>query len=126
MHASPSRAAALLALALAVLLLAGATFTDPAGTLLLVPAALLLLSLSCRDLALRPVLTANRTGLTVIDGWHRLSATWPEVERLRVVTDRRAALLELDVGEAVVVLTRRRLGRPPYAVLEELQALRGR
>jgi hypothetical protein len=123
-HASPSRTSAMLALALAALLLLGALFADPAGALLLIPAGLFLLALAGRDLVQRPVLSADRAGLTIVTGWRRRSVTWPQVERLRVVTDRRAALLELDLGETVVVLTRRRLGRTPYAVLDELDALR--
>jgi len=114
----------MLALALAALLLLGALFADPAGALLLIPAGLFLLALAGRDLVQRPVLSADRAGLTIVTGWRRRSVTWPQVERLRVVTDRRAALLELDLGETVVVLTRRRLGRTPYAVLDELDALR--
>jgi len=125
-QASPSRPAAVLAVTLAILMLAAAAIADSAGALLLVSGALLLLVLAMRDLALRPVLTADGSGLTVVDGWHRVTASWQEVEGLRVVVDRRAALLEVDLGEVVVVLTRRRLGRAPYAVLDELAVLRGR
>jgi hypothetical protein len=43
-----------------------------------------------------------------------------------VVADRRAALLELDLGSVTVVLSRRRLGCPPVQALEQLEAARPR
>jgi hypothetical protein len=46
------------------------------------------------------------------------------VTRLRVVTDRRAPLLEVDLEHRVLVLSRGRLGRSPHEVLDELEALR--
>jgi hypothetical protein len=41
-----------------------------------------------------------------------------------VLRDRRAELLELDVGRTVVLLSRLRLGRLPEDVLADLQAVR--
>ena len=107
------------------LLLLGLTAAvDPAGRLLLVPAALLLLAHGIRDLLLRPVLRADGRGVTVVDGLHRRQVPWSDIERLRVVTDRRVPVIELDLGDTVVVLSRRRLGASPYLVLEELEGLR--
>jgi hypothetical protein len=53
-----------------------------------------------------------------------VSVPWDRVERMRVVRDRRAALLELDLGVTVVVLSRNRLGRWPEDVLTDLLAVR--
>jgi hypothetical protein len=122
--AGPTRTAAVL------LLLAGCAaallslVADPAGRVLLLPAAALVVALGLRDLLLRPVLQADASGLEVVTGLRRLQAPWSDVERLRVVTDRRTPVLELDLGTAVVVLGRLRLGRAPVDVLDELQALR--
>lgn len=124
MQASPDRRLIWLQLGLAVCLLAAVAVADPAGRLLLVPAGLLLLVLGARDLLLRPVLTADPTGLRVVQGWSRREVPWSTVAGLRVVTDRRAPLLELDLGDTVVVLSRSRLGRAPYLVLAELEACR--
>jgi hypothetical protein len=77
-----------------------------------------------RDLLLSPVLTADADGLLVVDGVRRVRAGWSEVERLRTVQDRRTPLLELDLGDRVVVLTARRLGAPVDEVLEALEELR--
>ena len=74
-------------------------------------------------LALRPVLRADTAGLEVVVGLRRRQLSWPEVHGLRVVDDRRTPLLEVDLGSTLVVLTRRRLGRPPDVVLDELLAL---
>ena len=48
-----------------------------------------------------------------VTGWRRVRAAWPEVERMRVVRDRRAELLELDLGHTVVLLSRTRMDRLP-------------
>jgi len=113
-----------LQVAVGVTLLCVTAAADPTGRVLMVPAAALLVALGVRDLVLRPTLSAGREGLTVVDGLHRRVVTWAAVERVRVVTDRRAPLLELDLGDAVVVLSRRRLWMPPSLVLEQLEQLR--
>ena len=97
---------------------------DAAGRVLLTPAGLVLIVLGLRDLLLRPVLSADPVGITLVDGWTRREAAWSEVLGLRVVTDRRIPVLELDLADGLVVLSRRRLGRPPSEVLAELVAIR--
>lgn len=111
-------------LALGAALLVVTVFTDPAGRLLTAPAAVTALVLGLRDLRSGPVLTADAEGVVVKDGWRRVHAPWSAVERMRVVKDRRAVLLELDVGRTVVLLSRNRLGRWPSDVLTELLELR--
>lgn len=122
--AGPPAASPWLMATLAAGLLAAATVVDPAGRFLLVPAAVLLGALAARDLLLGPTLVANAVTLTVVDGFRKITACWPDVERLRVVTDRRAPLLELDLGSRLVVLSRRRLGGPPSLILSQLETLR--
>jgi len=116
---------AVLAVLTGALTLAGlAALADPAGRLLAGVGAAVAAVAGLRDLLLRPVLRADRTGVDVVSGVRRLHADWAQVEQLRVVTDRRAPLLELDLGGPVVVLSRLRLGRPPAAVLAELLDVR--
>ena len=122
--AAPARSTALLLLAGAVLLALVALAADPHGRLLAAPAALLLAALGLRDLLLRPVLAAGAWGLEVVTGLRRRHVPWHSLEGLRVVTDRRTPLLELDLGTTLVVLPRSRLGRDPQEVLAELDAVR--
>lgn len=120
--AGPSRSQTAALGAAGVLLVLVGLAADAGGRVLSWPAAALLLLTAVRDLALGPALSADDHGLVVVNGWRRTALAWTSVERLRVVTDRRAPLLEVDAGERLVLLSRWRLGRPPAAVLEELRA----
>lgn len=121
--AVPRRRAAGL-LALAALLALVAVLSDAAGRLLAAPAAVAVLVLALRDLRSGPVLRAGPEGVEVLQGVRRLRTPWPQVERMRVVRDRRTEVLELDLGRTLALLTRARLGRPPAEVLTELLAIR--
>jgi hypothetical protein len=121
---TPSRAQGWFVVGFGVLLVVGAVPAPPLGRLLLVPAALLLIAMGARDLLLAPTLVADAGGLIVVDGLRRRTVAWGELDRVRVVTDRRTPLLELDLGDTVVVLSRRRLGIPPYLALEQLERAR--
>ena len=121
--AGPARSQTVALIAAAVLLVLVGLSTDAGGRVLSWPAAALLLLTAGRDLALGPALSADSAGLVVVTGWRRVALAWTSVERLRVVTDRRAPLLEVDAGERLVLLSRWRLGRPPAAVLDELWAV---
>ena len=101
-----------------------AVLSDTPGRLLAVPAAVAALVLGVRDLRGGPVVVADAEGVSVRTGWRRVHAGWGEVERIRVVRDRRAELLELDVGRTVVLVSRTRLGRLPADVLTDLLAVR--
>ena len=122
---SPSRALAWVELMAAVVIGLAAVPLDGLGRVLTLPAALLVTGLGLRDLLLRPTLSADEGGIHVAVGLHHLAIAWDDLASVRVVTDRRAPLLELDRGDAVYVLTRRRLGSAPYLVLEDLEKLRG-
>ena len=111
-------------LAAAALLAVVTGLSDPAGRLLSAPAAVAALVLAARERALGPALLADHEHLVVRQGWHRVTVGWGAVEHLRVVQDRRAELVEIDVGSTVLLLTRARLGRYPADVLVDLLALR--
>jgi hypothetical protein len=111
-------------LAAAAVLAVVTVLSDPAGRLLTAPAALVALVLGLRDLRSGPVLVADAGGVSVNTGWRHVRATWPEIERMRVVRDRRAELLELDLGRTVVLLSRTRMDRLPADVLTDLLAVR--
>jgi hypothetical protein len=81
-------------------------------------------ALGLRDLLLVPTLEADAHGLVVAGGLTKQAYPWSQVIRTRVITDRRTPLLELDLEHALVVLSRRRLGAPPYLVLEQLDEIR--
>jgi hypothetical protein len=111
-------------LAAAAALAALIPFVDRLGWVILVPTAVSAAASGLRDLWLSPVLAADADGIAVVDGLHRVTASWEQVERLRAVRDRRTPLLEVDLGDHVVVLSRRRLGAGVDEVLGALQALR--
>ena len=121
---APSRALGWLAVVGAVLVVGASLGLDGLGQLLTLPAAALLAGLGAWDLQVRPTLVADSEGLTVAVGLRHVAVPWKDVERLRIVTDRRAPLLEIDFGDSVLVLPRRRLGVAPYLVLEALEQLR--
>jgi hypothetical protein len=111
-------------LATAAVLAIVTVLSDPAGRLLTAPAAVAALVLGIRDLRSGPVLVAGADGVSVNTGWRRVHAGWSEIERMRVVRDRRAELLELDLGRTVVLLSRTRMDRLPPDVLTDLLAVR--
>lgn len=111
-------------LAFTALLVVVAVLSDTPGRLLTAPAALITLALAVRDLVSGPVLRADATGVEVLQGLHTLHADWSQVERMRVVKDRRTEMLELDLGTTLALLSRHRLGQLPEDVLTDLLALR--
>ena len=121
--AGPSRLITATLLTGAGVLTVVALLADPAGQLLALPAALVLAALAVRDLTLRPVLLVDEGGVVVVIGLRRRRVPWDRVEEVRVVRDRRTPLLEIDLTDEVVVLSRLRLGRSPDDVLAELLAL---
>ena len=99
--------------------------SDSAGRLLTAPAALITLGLAIRDLTSGPVLQADAAGVAVLQGLRTVRAPWSQVERMRVVKDRRTEMLELDLGTTLALLSRSRLGRLPADVLTDLLEVRG-
>lgn len=111
-------------LAFAAVLAAVAVLSDPAGRLLAWPAAVAVLALGVHELRSSPLLRADGIGVDALQGLRRARAPWAEVERMRVVRDRRSELLEVDVGRTLILLSRQRLGRLPEDVLTDLLAVR--
>jgi hypothetical protein len=105
-------------------LLVVALLSDPAGRLLALPAAAIVLALAIRDVVSGPVLRAGPDGVEVLQGLRRTAVSWGQVERMRVVKDRRTEMLELDLGRTLALLSRNRLGRYPDEVLTELEGIR--
>lgn len=120
----PSRALGWAQAALGLALAAGAAAADPGGRVLLVPAAVLLVVLGLQQALLWPVLSLRPDGLVVVTGLRRTAVPWRDLESAQVVTDRRAPLLQLDLGETLVVLSRRRLGTSPAEALALLAQVR--
>jgi hypothetical protein len=114
------------ALAAAVLALT----TDPAGRLLFGIGTLCLVSLVLADVLLRPRLRADGDGLQVRTLAVRRRLPWSAVQRVRVDEHSRYGLmartLEVDVGDALVLLGRRSLGTDPQDVADALRQIRGR
>lgn len=121
----PRRITVLAALAGLVALVA-LVAADTGGRLLAVPVLLGAALLVVRDLVCGPLLLADAEGLDVLDGVRRVRVAWGELERVRVVKDRRARVLEVDTGHRVVALSGTRLGQHPADVVEALDAHRAR
>jgi hypothetical protein len=111
-----------------VVLLFAVLADDPAGRILLGVAALGLFTVAVADVALRPRLAADRTGVQVrtLASRHRLP--WSAVERVDVDEHTRYGLtsrtLELEAGELFVVLGKRTLGADPRDVADVLARIR--
>lgn len=106
-----------------VVLLAVAHGLDVPGEVLAVAAAVACFAFAAFDGVVRPTLTADANGLTVrTGGWPR-RYPWAEITRVEVVTTRRLLVLhalEIDAGDDLLLLTRRRLGTDLREVAEAL------
>ena len=94
-------------------LVALAVATDAVGAVLASAAALAVLALAGFDALARPSLVAEPGGLDVHDGWRVRHYAWPQVTRVEVRAGRRVVVLpalEIDAGDDLVLLSRRRLG----------------
>ncbi len=116
-----------LATVLGLSLLGVAVGLDAAGRLLVGAAGVFLLGLALSDAAVRPRLAADADGLSVRTLGRRLGAPWAGIG-IRLRAGRRLGTsvhtLEIDVGDALVVLGRRELGANPVEVAEQLSRLR--
>ncbi|MDP3714319.1 MAG: PH domain-containing protein [Mycobacteriales bacterium] len=121
----PRRITALAGLA-GLVAVAALVVSDTGGRLLVVPVLLGAAAFVVRDLICGPLLRADGEGLDVLDGARRVRVPWGEVERVRVVKDRRTPVLEVDTGHRVVALSGTRLGQHPADVVEALEAHRAR
>lgn len=129
------RVAAYAATGLAALLVAVVGFAlgrgDGGAKLVLLVVGLGALGLAVRDALLRPTLRADADGIEVVDGVTTRRARWEEVRAVRsAVVNRRMLVhlrtLELDLGDRLVVLSRRQLAHDPVDAAERLEELRPR
>ena len=116
------------AVALVVLVLAFGR-DDPVQWFIAVVIAAGLIGWAARDLIVPVRLSADTSGVTVVDGFaRRRHVAWPRVERIRV--DRRerlglrSELLEIDAGATLHLFSAHELGTEPAEVAEALNALR--
>jgi hypothetical protein len=104
--------------------------TDPAGRVLLVGAALVLLAYTVTDLVFWPRLSVNASGLDVRTPHTRAHLDWSEIEAVRADARQRLGLrsvtLEIDAGEHLVVFSRRALGADPETAAGVIQAFEPR
>ena len=82
------------------------------------------------DLLFAPRLAASRAGLAIRTPGLRGQFPWVEISGIRADARQRLGLrsvtLEIDVGDQLVVLSRRALGERPEVVAGQLQAASGR
>jgi hypothetical protein len=97
------------------------------GRLLFVAVAAVLLVEGCRLMIVRPTISADSSGISL----HRLAGkrvySWPEVAAVTAGESRRVIgvpTLELDLGEALVVIASYRLGAAPADVAAAIETLR--
>jgi PH (Pleckstrin Homology) domain-containing protein len=100
--------------------------TDPAGRVLLVGAALVLLAYTVTDLVFWPRLAVNASGLDVRTPQTRAHLDWSEIEAVRADARQRLGLrsvtLEIDAGAQLVVFSRRALGADPETAAGVIRA----
>jgi hypothetical protein len=104
-----------------------AFLVDMPGRLLLIVLAAALLAESGRALLIRPVLTADPTGLTLRAAGRTRHHPWSAVVSVRARTTRRlvsVATLEIDLGDDLIVIPAYRLGNDPTDVAGVLETLR--
>lgn len=99
------------------------------GRLLMIVLALALAAEALRCTVIRPVLRADtdRVRIRIRTGEHDYG--WSEVASVRARSTRRLVtvnLVEIDLGETLIVIPAYRLGRPAADVVAELSALRAR
>jgi hypothetical protein len=99
---------------------------DPAGRVLFVGAALVLLCYTVTDLVCWPRLTVSGQGLVVRTPLTRARLAWSDIEAVRAESRERLGLrsttLEIDAGDYLIVFSRRSLGMAPAAVAGLIRA----
>jgi hypothetical protein len=102
---------------------------DPVQWIIAIAIGAVLTGWAARDLLVPVRLSADTSGIILVTGLaRRRHVAWPRVERVRV--DRRErmglrnALLEIDTGDSLHLLSAHELGADPEEVAESLNALR--
>jgi len=102
---------------------------DPVQWFVATAVGAVLIGWAARDLIVPVRLSADTSGIVLVTGFaRRRHVAWPQVERVRV--DRRermglrSALLEIDTGDSLHLLSEQELGADPDEVAQSLNALR--
>jgi hypothetical protein len=102
---------------------------DPVQWFVAIAVGAVLIGWAARDLIVPVRLSADTSGIVLVTGFaRRRHVAWPQVERVRV--DRRermglrSALLEIDTGDSLHLLSEQELGADPEEVAQSLNALR--
>jgi hypothetical protein len=102
-------------------------FVDTPGRILLVVLIAALSGESLRLAVIRPALSIGATGVRVRHAGRDSIYAWADVGRVSATTTRRLVttkLLELDVGDTLVVIPSYRLGADPADVVAAIEAAR--
>ncbi len=113
----------------AVIALATTVLTsDAPGRVLFVIAAIILAAYAVTDIVYWPRIVASRGGLVVHTPTLRGSFGWDQVQDVRAEDRQRLGLrlvtLEIDVADALVVLSRRALGTDPERAAALIRSIR--
>ena len=112
----------------ALVALAAATRAAPAGRFFALVLAVVTGGEALRSLVLRPTVYADARGVQVVRALSRERFAWSEVTGIAALAPpsgggrlrRRAAALEIDLGDRLVVVPAYRLGAPVDEVVERL------
>lgn len=107
---------------------AAAMTGDPAGRVLFVVAAALLLGYVASDLVFSPRLVASGAGIAINAPFTRARLGWDEIDDVRAETRFRRGLrnttLEIDAGPVLAVFSRRALGVEPTDAAALIETVR--
>ncbi len=98
--------------------------SPPMGRILLWLAGACAAGVAIRDALVRPTLATDGAGVTVVRTWRREHVRWADIEAIGSYVHRRQQALELDAGDALVVVPARRLGADLTEVVDALRAER--
>jgi len=102
---------------------AGAGLESPAmGRILLWLAGAFAAAIAARDAFVRPTLSTDGAGITVVRTWRPERLAWAAIDAIGPYVHRRQAALEIDAGDDLVVLPARRLGADLAEVVDALRA----
>jgi Bacterial PH domain len=128
----PSRLVAglLLLVGLGFVVLWRTTAADPVGHLLYGVAIVFVAAVAATDLLWSPRLAVTPSGVAVRSPTRSGRYPWPAIDAIRVDRRRRLGItqtsLEIDLGEDLIVLSQRALGKDPTDVLGIIKAVRSR
>jgi hypothetical protein len=103
---------------------AAAIFVDTPGRILLGAAAVALLAEALVLVVVRPILTITDEGLAIRRGGRTHHYPWGEVGAVQARAARRLVMvrtLDIDLGEALVVIPAYRIGRDPAEVAAAIE-----